>query len=61
MPRWMRITGIVLLLLLIVAGGAYYWYIGDGNAPSDAPPYGFDIAAVRAKVSSLTRDFPVYR
>jgi glyoxylase-like metal-dependent hydrolase (beta-lactamase superfamily II) len=53
MPRWMKVTGTILILLLIVGGGAYYWYIGDGGPPSDVKPFGFDLAAVRAKADEL--------
>ncbi len=53
MPRWMKITGIVLVVLLLAGGGAYYWYIGDGDPPSDLKSYGFDLAAVRAKAAEL--------
>ena len=53
MPRWLKVTGTILILLLIVGGGAYYWYIGDGNPPADVKPFGFDLAAVRAKADEL--------
>ncbi len=53
MPRWLRITLSIVVVLLIVGGGAYYWFIGDGNPPSTIQPYGFDLAAVRAKADEL--------
>ena len=53
MPRWLRITLTVVVVLLVVGGAAYYWYIGDGNPPDGVAPYGFDLAAVRAKADEL--------
>jgi glyoxylase-like metal-dependent hydrolase (beta-lactamase superfamily II) len=53
MPRWLRIALVVLVVLLLGGGGAYYWYIGDGNPPATLTPYGFDLAAVRAKADEL--------
>src|SRR5688500_8147935 len=53
MPRWLRITLTIVVVLLIAGGGAYYWLIGDGNPPSTVQPYGFDLAAVRAKADEL--------
>src|SRR5262245_53755283 len=53
MPRWLRITLTILIVLLIAGGGAYYWLIADGNPPANLKPFGFDIAAVRAKADEL--------
>lgn len=53
MPRWLRITLTILVVLLVAGGGAYYWFIGDGNPPANMQPYGFDLAAVRAKADEL--------
>ena len=53
MPRWVKVTAIVLVVLLLAGGGAYYWYIGDGNPPAGVQPFGFDLAAVRAKADEL--------
>ena len=49
MPRWLRITLTLVVLLLVVGGGAYWWFIADGNPPANVEPYGFDLAAVRAR------------
>lgn len=53
MARWLRITLTIFVVLLVAAGGAYYWFIGDGNPPSGVKPFGFDLAAVRAKGDEL--------
>src|SRR5690242_17796954 len=53
MPRWLRITLTVVGLLLVAGGGAYWWFIGDGNPPASVRPYGFDLAAVRARAGEL--------
>jgi glyoxylase-like metal-dependent hydrolase (beta-lactamase superfamily II) len=53
MPRWLRITLTIVVVLLVAGGGAYYWFIGDGNPPSTIKPFGFDLAAVRAKADEL--------
>jgi glyoxylase-like metal-dependent hydrolase (beta-lactamase superfamily II) len=53
MPRWLRITLTIVVVLLIAGSGAYYWFIGDGNPPGNIQPYGFDIAAARAKADEL--------
>ena len=53
MPRWLRITLTVVVVLLVVAGGAYYWFIGDSAPPRNVQPFGFDLAAVRAKADEL--------
>ncbi len=53
MPRWLRIFLIVIVVLGVVGGGAYYWFIGDGNPPSNVEPFGFDLAAVRARADEL--------
>jgi glyoxylase-like metal-dependent hydrolase (beta-lactamase superfamily II) len=53
MPRWLRNTLTALAVLLIVGAGAYWWFIGDGNPPSTVKPYGFDLAALRAKADEL--------
>ncbi|RYE11383.1 MAG: MBL fold metallo-hydrolase [Hyphomicrobiales bacterium] len=53
MPRWLRITLIILVLLLVTGGGAYYWLIGDGNPPGTLQAYRLDLEAVRAKAEEL--------
>ena len=53
MPRWLRITLTIVVVLLVAGGGAYWWFIGDGNPPANLQPYGFDLAAVRAKADEL--------
>jgi glyoxylase-like metal-dependent hydrolase (beta-lactamase superfamily II) len=53
MPRWLRITLVVVVLLIFAIGGAYWWYLGDGRPPANLPAYSFDIAAVRAKADEL--------
>jgi glyoxylase-like metal-dependent hydrolase (beta-lactamase superfamily II) len=53
MPRWLRITLTIVVVLLAAGGGAYWWFIGDGNPPASLQPYGFDLAAVRAKADEL--------
>jgi glyoxylase-like metal-dependent hydrolase (beta-lactamase superfamily II) len=53
MPRWLRITLTLVVLLLVVGGGAYWWFIADGNPPANVEPYGFDLAAVRARADEL--------
>src|SRR5688500_13260693 len=53
MPRWLGITLTIVVVLLAAGGGAYYWFIGDTNPPSTVQPFGFDLAAVRAKADEL--------
>lgn len=53
MPRWLKIFIAVIVVLGIAGGGAYYWYFGDGAPPADVAPFGFDLAAVRAKADEL--------
>ena len=53
MPRWLRITLIVIVLLLVAGSGGYYWYIGDGDPPANLPAFALDMATVRAKADEL--------
>jgi glyoxylase-like metal-dependent hydrolase (beta-lactamase superfamily II) len=53
MPRWLGITLTIVVVLLAAGGGAYYWFIGDTNPPSTVQPFGFDLAAARAKADEL--------
>lgn len=53
MPRWVKIVVPIVVLLLVAGGAGYYWYFGDGAPPADVKPFGFDLAAVRAKAEEL--------
>lgn len=47
MPRWLRLSLIVLAVIAVILGGLYWWFLGDNGRPSDPPVFSIDMSALR--------------
>lgn len=53
MRNGLRLALGIVVLLLVLGGAGYYWYFADGAPPAAVTPYGFDLAAIRARADEL--------